>query len=118
MVEANTPEAILAATKELLELMIKANGVEKDKVAFVYFTTTTDLNAEFPAAAAREMGWTEVAMLCGHEMNVPGSLPKCLRILLLFNTEKRAEELKHIYIKGTEELRTKGAKQPGREGKL
>lgn len=93
--------------------MIKANGIEKDKVASVFFTTTTDLNAEFPAVAARDMGWVDVALLCGHEMAVPGSKPKCLRILLLLNTEKGVEEMVHVYIRGTEELRSKGARQQG-----
>jgi len=74
-------------------------------VAYAYFTTTPDLNAEFPAAAAREIGWTETALLCGHEMNVPGSLAKCLRILILYNTEKTAREIVHVYIKGAANLR-------------
>ena len=104
-VAANTKEDILAATQELLQEMIEFNRVEKEAVACVFFTTTPDLDAEFPAVAARQLGWTEVALLCGHEMNVPGSLPRCLRILILFNTEKKAEEIVHIYIKGAEVLR-------------
>ena len=104
-VAANTKEDILAATQALLQEMIEFNRVEKEAVACVFFTTTPDLDAEFPAVAARQLGWTEVALLCGHEMNVPGSLPRCLRILILFNTEKKAEEIVHIYIKGAEVLR-------------
>ena len=104
-VEENTRESILQATKELLEKMIDANGIEVEEVVCAYFTTTLDLNAEFPALAAREMGWTQTALLCGHEMNVPGSLSLCLRILILYNTEKAADEIIHVYIKGAENLR-------------
>ena len=90
-VEANTVEAILEATRELLSAMIKANEIDVDNVASAFFTTTPDLNAEFPAVAARDMGWTHVALLCGHEMNKPGALPMCLRILLHVNTDKPAQ---------------------------
>lgn len=105
-VEENTREAILEATKELLSEIIVANQINADDVAYAYFTTTTDVNAEFPALAAREMGWTHVALLCGHEMNVPGSLQLCLRILVLYNTEKAADEIVHVYIRGAKNLRT------------
>jgi chorismate mutase len=105
-VAANTREDILAATQELLRRMIEANGVEADEVASVLFTTTPDLDAEFPAVAARRLGWSEVALLCGHEMNVSGSLPKCLRILMLVNTERRAEEIVHVYLKEARNLRS------------
>lgn len=104
-VAANTREDILAAAQELLQKMIESNKIQKETVACVFLTTTPDLDAEFPAVAARKLGWTDVALLCGHEMNVPGSLPRCLRVLILFNTEKRAEEIVHIYIRGAEVLR-------------
>ncbi|MFQ5825857.1 MAG: chorismate mutase [Dehalococcoidia bacterium] len=105
-VATNSREDILAATRELLEKMVQSNGVEVDSVATILFTTTQDLNAEFPAVAARGMGFADTALLCGHEMNVPGSLPRCLRILILFNTEKSAKDIIHVYIKGAENLRT------------
>lgn len=105
-VAANTREDILAATQELLRRMIEANGVEAEEVASILFTTTPDLNAEFPAVAARRLGWSEVALLCGHEMDVSGSLPKCLRILMLVNTERRAGEIVHVYLKEAENLRS------------
>ena len=105
-VEENTREAILQATKELLSEIIEANQLEADDVAYAYFTTTADVNAEFPALAARELGWTQVALLCGHEMNVPGSLQQCIRILILCNTEKAADEIVHVYIRGAKSLRT------------
>jgi chorismate mutase len=104
-VDSNTREDILEAACELLTEIVRANDVEADDVASVFFTTTPDLNAEFPALAARQMGWNDVALLCGHEMNVPGSLPMCLRILLHVNTEKRAEEVVHVYLKGARVLR-------------
>jgi chorismate mutase len=105
-VENNTREDILAATRELLQKMIEANDLKAEDIAYAYFTTTPDLNAEFPAVAARQLGWTNVALLCGHEMDVVGSLPKCLRVLVLFNTEKSADEIVHVYIKGAENLRS------------
>lgn len=105
-VDTNTGEDILAAAKELLQEMIQANGFEEEDIASIHFTTTPDLNATFPAAAARELGLTQVPMLCGHEMNVPGSLPMCLRILVLINTEKSAGKIVHTYIKGAIELRS------------
>lgn len=101
----NTKEAILSATRELLEKMIAANGIEAEDVACAFFTTTPDLNAEFPALAARHLGWVQTALLCGHEMDVPGSLQRCIRILVLYNTEKRADEIVHVYINGAEALR-------------
>lgn len=105
-VEANTREDILAATKELLQEMVSANGLREEDVACILFTTTPDIDAEFPAVAAREIGFSETALMCGHEMNVPGSLPMCLRILIVFNTEKRVEEIVHVYIKGARGLRS------------
>jgi chorismate mutase len=104
-VEANNREAILAAANELLLALIEANSIERDHVASVIFTTTPDLNAEFPAVAARALGWTDVALMCGHEMSVPGSLPRVLRILMHVNTELGLGDIKHIYLRGASALR-------------
>ncbi len=104
-VEENTREAILAAAAELLTRVIEANDLNSADVASAYFTTTPDLNADFPAVAARAMGWTEVPLMCGHEMAVPGSLAKCLRLMLHVNTNKSQNEIVHIYIKGATSLR-------------
>ena len=104
-VDANTREDILQAATELLQRMVQANGVRVEDVASVVFTTTLDLTAEFPALAARQMGWNDVALLCAHEMSVPGSLPRCLRILLHVNTEKQADQIVHVYLKGARALR-------------
>ena len=79
--------------------MREANDVDINDIAAIFFTTTPDLNAEFPAVATRELGWPQhLALLCGHEMNVPGDLPRCLRVLMLINTKKRAEEIVHVYL--------------------
>ena len=105
-VEANSVEAIREATRELLAAMLKANEIHVEDVVSAFFTMTPDLNAEFPAAAAREdLDWTDVAMLCGHEMNKPGALPMCLRILLHVNTDKPASQISHIYLRGARVLR-------------
>ena len=75
-------------------------------MASAYFTTTPDLNAEFPAVTARvDFGWTNVALMCGHEMSVPGSMAMCLRIMLHVNTERAQDEINHIYLRGAAALR-------------
>jgi chorismate mutase len=107
-VSENTKEAIVAASKTLLHNLIEANEVEVSDIACILFTTTPDLNAAFPAAGARELGWTQVPLLCGHEMNVPGSLPDCLRVLVLFNTDKKNEEIVHVYLGDAVTLRDEG----------
>ena len=89
-VPANTREAILRETRRLLALMIRLNDIKPEDVASVIFTTTRDLNAEYPALAARQLGWLDIALLCGHEMDVPNSLPQCVRILVHWNTTKIA----------------------------
>lgn len=103
--EENTREAILAATRELLMVMIRLNGIRVEDVASAIFTTTHDLNAEYPAVAARQLGWHEAALLCAHEMDVPHGLKGCIRILLMWNTTKTPAELHHPYLKGAKGLR-------------
>ena len=112
-VTSNTREAILEATRELLQAMVDENGISLEDVASAFFTSSPDLNAEFPALAARQMGWTDVALLCGHEMQVPGSLLMCLRILLHVNTEKKASDIVHVYLHGARVLRPEFESQPG-----
>ena len=104
-VDANEREAILTATRQLLALMVRRNEVELADVASVVFTVTKDLDAEFPALAARQLGWANVPLLCGYEIDGPGSLPRCIRVLLHWNTEKTAAEVCHIYARGAERLR-------------
>jgi chorismate mutase len=105
-VDANTKQSIYASTKELLHEMIKANNVHQDDMASIIFTATDDLNAAFPAKAAREMGMSNIPLLCSREINVPNSLQSCLRILILFNTDKKPADIKHIYLKGAADLRS------------
>ncbi len=104
-VAANTPEAILDAARRLVTEMVRANGVEPDDVAAVIFTCTSDLNATFPAEAARALGWDRVPLLCSREMEVPGSLPRVLRVLMLVNTTLAQDEVVHVYLGEAERLR-------------
>lgn len=104
-VESNTAEAIEAATLELLSGLISQNKIEKELISHVIFTLTEDLNAEFPAKFARKkLGWDNVAMMCFNELNVPDSLPMCLRILIVLNCEENFIP-KFVYLKGAEKLR-------------
>ncbi len=110
--EANTSEEILSASLQLLALMIRQNDIRQEDVASAIFTTTVDIDAEFPALAARQLGWFHVPLLCGHELDVPGSIRRCIRVLLHWNTEKTADEIVHVYIKGAERLRPDLSKLP------
>ena len=103
--DENTREAILAATRELVSQLIEANRMEPEDVASAIFTTTADLNAEYPAVAARTLGWSDVALLCAHEINVPQSVPLCIRVLIHWCTAARADEIQHVYLKGAVKLR-------------
>src|SRR5262245_54993732 len=99
-VDSNNREELLKATRPLLALMIRQNGIDHADVASAIFSSTHDLDAEFPALAARQMGWLDVPLLCTHEIGVPGALARCIRILLHWNTEKSAHDIVHVYIKG------------------
>ena len=104
-VPTNTREAILDAARELLDEIVRLNEIERDDVASIIFTTTPDLDAEFPAVAAREAGWTDVALECLHEMNVPGALPRCLRLLMHVNSDRAQNEITHVYLRDAGVLR-------------
>ena len=104
-VERNEREEILLATTELLQLMVRQNDLHVEDIASAIFTATEDLNAEFPAAAARQLGWDEVALMCMREIPVPNSLGKCIRILLHVNTTRSASEIRHVYIREAVTLR-------------
>jgi chorismate mutase len=110
--DANTSEEILKATRQLLALIIRRNDVRKEDVASAIFSTGHDLDGEFPAMAARQLGWLDVAMMCTNEMDVPGSLRLCIRVLIHWNTEKRADEIVHVYLKQAANLRPDLAKVP------
>jgi chorismate mutase len=104
-VETDSAEAIVAATRELLVGMVVANGVVVSDMASVIFTMTPDLTAAFPARAARELGWRYVPLLDAQEVPVPGSLPSCIRVLLIWNTERSQEEIRHVYLREAASLR-------------
>ena len=104
----NTAEAIYDSTRELLSQLIEANEIEEQDVAAAYFTMTPDLNASFPAAAARQLGWNDTALMGATEVDVPGSLARCIRVLILLNTDKKPQELVNLYLNGTAVLRLQG----------
>lgn len=104
-VPANTALDILQAASELLEKIVTVNQVGKDDVAAIIFTATPDLDAVYPAVAARQLGWTYTPLVCTQEMVVPGSLAQCLRILVMWNTDRTPKEIHHIYLNGARVLR-------------
>ena len=104
-VERNDRPEILKATRELLEVIVRLNGLRPEDIASVWFTVTADLDAEFPAFAARELGWTEVPLMCGQEIPVPGALPGCIRVLIDWNTAKTQHEVRHAFLHRAKELR-------------
>ena len=105
--DTNSEEAILSATENLLREIALKNSVDEESVAAVFFTTTTDLTAAFPAVAARvRLGWEQTALISSHEIPVPGGTPSVIRVLLLVNTDRSKDEIVNIYQKGAENLRT------------
>jgi chorismate mutase len=110
--DRNTREDILQATRQLLALMIRLNGIDTESVGSAIFTVTRDLDAEFPALAARQLGWLDVPLLCSYEISVPNSLPRCIRVLINWNTTKSQREIQHVYIKDAAQLRPDLCKLP------
>jgi chorismate mutase len=105
-VDIDQVDQILAATQELLEAIIKANpAVHPGDVASAFFTVTDDLFSVHPALAARRMGWNMVPMMCAREIPVPGSLPRCIRVLLHWNTDVEQKDIKHVYLQNAVSLR-------------
>lgn len=103
--DGNTVEAMGAATKELLLAMLSANGLTPQEIISVILTVTPDLNAAFPAAFAREVGFESVPLICAVEIDVPGALPRVLRVMVHCNTELALSEISHIYLHGATALR-------------
>lgn len=110
--DSNTRDAILTATRQLLALIIRINGIEPEFVSSAVFSLTRDLDAEFPALAARQLGWLDVPLLCTYEVDVPGSLRRCVRVLIHWNTDKPQHEIRHVYVKEAERLRPDLSKLP------
>jgi chorismate mutase len=97
-VEANTAAAIGEATRRLLESMCRANGLVPSSIISAFFTVTVDLNAAFPATAARALGWTDVPLLDAQEIEVPGSMPRVIRVLLHVETDRPRGGIEHVYL--------------------
>jgi len=110
-VASNTKKEILSRSRELLEAMVRANRIQAADVATAIFTLTPDLDAEFPAIAARQMGWTDVPLMCAGELGVRGGMKKVVRILLLVNTNTPASKIRHQYLGDTPRLRPDLAKK-------
>lgn len=111
VVADNDATQIVSETKTLLDRLIKENHLQIEEIASIFFSVTTDLNAEFPAVAARELGLTATPLLCLTEIPVPNSLAKCIRILIQVNSEKAQSEMVHLYLKEAEQLRPDSVKK-------
>jgi chorismate mutase len=116
-VPKNDSASISDRTLELLSILVSTNGLRPEELACAIFTVTEDLDAEFPAMAVRSLtGWEEVPLLCGREIPVPGSLSRCVRVLLHWNTPKAQSEVHHAFLRGARELRPRWAvRVPGDE---
>jgi chorismate mutase len=106
---ANTQAAITEATDELLRELVRLNDLDAAEICFAYFTTTHDLTAEYPAFAARKLGWIDVPLLCGHDMDVrlpnPRGIPMCVRVLLLYNTARPQSAMRFAYLRGADAIK-------------
>jgi chorismate mutase len=109
----NTPEAILAGTRELLLALLQANPTLKpEDIASILFTMTEDLNAVHPALAARQLGWVDVPLMCAREIAVPGSVQRCVRVLIHWNTDMPQNAVRHVYLREAVTLRPEYANSP------
>jgi chorismate mutase len=104
-VESNEAEQIIGETGVLLQKIVEENKLDAEDIISVIFSVTEDLDAAFPAVAARRLGWTSIALMCTREIDVPESLKKCIRVMMHINTEKKNSELKHIFLKEARSLR-------------
>lgn len=102
---ANTKSDIVARTREMLETLVRLNDISAEDIASAIFSVTDDLNAEFPAVAARQLGWIYTPLFCTTEIPVQGSLKSCIRVLLHVNSELSQQEMKHVYLHDAEKLR-------------
>lgn len=113
-VKANAKKEILSATEELLKEIVSKNSIKPEDVASIIFSASKDLNAEFPAVAARNLGWIYTPLICTNEIAVPGSLRKCVRVLFHVNSTKKQKDMKNVYLNGALKLRPDlGSKEKG-----
>jgi len=103
--DSDTPDDIRVATQELLLAMMARNDLEHDDVVSVIFTTSTDLTSSFPATAARGVGFGDIPLLCASEIAVPGSMVKCVRVLMHVYTTRSRTEMRHVYLRNAQSLR-------------
>ena len=104
-VENNTAESILEATRELLVEIERNNNIDRDRVISIIFSSTSDLDKVYPAKAARQLGYINAALMCFNELYVVGSIDKCIRVMILYNSDLEQKEVKHIYLKEAKALR-------------
>jgi chorismate mutase len=104
-VKSNTKKEIIKETKTLLKKIAEENSLDSKDIISIFFSVTNDLDAAFPAVAAREIGWTDIALMCTNEINVPGSLGMCIRVMMHINTDKSNNEIRHIYLNEASVLR-------------
>jgi chorismate mutase len=117
-VRANDAKAIFDATAELLRTLAELNGLRPDDIGYVWFTVTPDLDAAFPADAARAgLGWTDVPLICGREIPVPGALAMCVRVLIAWNTAKPQKDIRHAFMHGAKSLRPAWAVETPSDGR-
>ena len=106
--DENTKDAIVDATREMLESLVEENDFELDDVISAFFTTTKELNAQFPAVAARKIGWVDVALMCSHEMFIADAQERCIRVMVHVNSDKTSKEINNVYLKEAIHLRKRG----------
>lgn len=114
-VDRDDASAVRAATAELLRRIVALNELAPADIISALFTVTPDLRSAFPAHAARELGWTDVALLCTMEIPVPGAIARCIRVLLHVETTKSRKQLRHVYLRGARALRPEWADEPNAE---
>lgn len=114
-VDRDDASAVRAATAELLRRIVALNELAPTDIISALFTVTPDLRSAFPAHAARELGWTDVALLCTMEIPVPGAIARCIRVLLHVETTKSRKQLRHVYLRGARALRPEWADEPNAE---
>lgn len=103
--DANTRDEVITKTKRLVAEMLERNGIDHEDLVSVLFTATDDITAEFPAAAARELGLGDVPLLCARELGIEHGTPLCVRVLMHFSTDRRRSDLRHVYLDGARGLR-------------
>ncbi|MEN8240598.1 MAG: chorismate mutase [Chloroflexota bacterium] len=105
-IKTDLKENLLSATREMLEALLESNpDLKTEDIASAIFTTTEDVSSAFPAQAARQIGWNNVPMICAREIPVPGSLPLCVRVLIIWNTQKEQTAINHVYLRDAIKLR-------------